>query len=77
MLNLAVFSFFFLHVCEYRLIMYRNKHLTRCDLLLDVTVSSFSIFDDVKQNKKIKKKNHKQKFSYGLLSESLDYYIKP
>lgn len=36
--------------------MYRNKHLTRCDLLLDVTVSSFSIFDDVKQNKKIKKK---------------------
>lgn len=57
--------------------MYRNKHLTRCDLLLDVTVSSFSIFDDVKQNKKIKKKPHKQKFSYGLLSESLDYYIKP
>lgn len=57
--------------------MYRNKHLTQCDLLLDVTVSSFSIFDDVKQNKKIKKKPHKQKFSYGLLSESLDYYIKP
>lgn len=41
--------------------MYRNKHLTRCDLLLDVTVSSFSIFDDVKQNKKIFKKNPQTK----------------
>lgn len=51
--------------------MYRNKHLTRCDLLLDVTVSSFSIFDDVKQNKRLKKNPTNKSFPTGCFQKVL------